>query len=211
MRKLMIVSVVLASLVAAPVAAQAQAGSGVDQYQENIPGAGGNHPDGSNGGHNGGNAGGGGHQGGGGGAAGGGSGGGGSAGGGNSLSPQVTDELNAQGADGAATAAIADSTAPQGSGSGSNGGGNGHSGGSGNGGGSAAAGRLRLASNTTLQSDDGGGAGLGGVVDEILGRNASSSDGMGVALPIILLATGLGAVAFFLLARRRGPNEPGNV
>ena len=134
MRKLMIVSVVLASLAAAPVAAQAQAGSGVDQYQENIPGAGGNHPDGSNGGHNGGNAGGGGHQGGGGGAAGGGSGGGGSAGGGNSLSPQVTDELNAQGADGAATAAIADSTAPQGSGSGSNGGGNGHNGGSGNGG-----------------------------------------------------------------------------
>ena len=155
MRKLMIVSVVLASLAAAPVAAQAQAGSGVDQYQENIPGAGGNHPDGSNGGHNGGNAGGG-HQGGGGGAAGGGSGGGGSAGGGNSLSPQVTDELNAQGADGAATAAIADSTAPQGSGSGSNGGGNGHSGGSGNGGsGSGGSG----SSNTTLQSDDGGGAG----------------------------------------------------
>ena len=207
MRKLMIVSVVLASLAAAPVAAQAQAGSGVDQYQENIPGAGGNHPDGSNGGHNGGNAGGGGHQGGGGGAAGGGSGGGGSAGGGNSLSPQVTDELNAQGADGAATAAIADSTAPQGSGSGSNGGGNGHSGGSGNGG-SANGGSG--SSNTTLQSDDGGG-GLGGVVDEILGRNSSSSDGMGVALPIILLATGLGAVAFFLLARRRGPNEPGNV
>ncbi len=56
MRKLMIVSVVLASLAAAPVAAQAQAGSGVDQYQENIPGAGGNQPDGSNGGHNGGNA-----------------------------------------------------------------------------------------------------------------------------------------------------------
>jgi hypothetical protein len=34
---------------------------------------------------------------------------------------------------------------------------------------------------------------------------------MGVALPIILLATGVGAVAFFLVARRRGPNEPGNV
>ena len=193
MRRVMITSVILVSLAAAPVAAQAQDPSGIDQYQENIPGAGGDQP----GGHNGGGNAGGGHNG------GGGSAGGGSAAGGSTLSPQVTDELNAHGADGAAAAAIAESTSPQGSGSGGSGSGaNASGGGNGNGNGDSGS-----ASQLNTGHDGGG---LGGVVDEILGRNASNSDGMGVALPIILLATALGAVAFFLLARRRGPNEPGN-
>ena len=130
--------------------------------------------------------------------------------GGSTLSPQVTDELNAQGADGAATAAIAESTSPQGSSSGGSGSGSGSSpgGGTGNGNGPGGSGSGSASASELNTGHDGGG--LGGVVDEILGRNASNSDGMGVALPIILLATALGAVAFFLLARRRGPNEPGN-
>jgi hypothetical protein len=105
------------------------------------------------------------------------------------LAPAVVEDLNASGADGQGAAALAEETAPAhndgNSANGTNPGGRGSSGRS--------------------HSDSGGG--IGGVVDQVVGT--SDSGGMGIALPIILGAA-LVAAFLFLLARHRGPGEPGS-
>jgi len=191
MRRVLIVSAVLAAMTAPISIASAQAppGAGVGEYTENIPGAGGDQSNGG-GGANQGGSGGGANQGGSGGAGGGDD----SAPGtvtGASLPPAVVDEFQQQGANGAAAAELAQSTSPSGSKPGG-----GES--SGNGGGEVAPG--------------GGQGGVAGVVESLVGDNASSqSDGIGVALPIILGSALLGAF-LFSLARRRGlgPGSPGS-
>jgi hypothetical protein len=93
--------VVLLALTASP-AARGSDNSAVDQYTENVPGAGGDHPSG------------------GGGSGGGGSGGGGS-GGQSTLSPAAKRDLQAQGPIGSKTARLAEATAPRGVGAGGKG------------------------------------------------------------------------------------------
>ena len=195
----------LVALVAAPVAL-AQENSAVDEYTENIPGAGGGAGNtGSNGGGSGGS---------------GGSGGGnGSAGtqaqgGGEELPAAVNEQFQNAGADGAAAAALAQSTTPEGSGgdagvtggSSSTGGtGSNQDGGSGSsqGTGSQAGGVQGIDAESLPASGDGG-------VDDILGvvtGGSSDTGGMGVALPLILGAVLLAGL-LALLARRRRHAEP---
>lgn len=149
-----------------PAAALGQDNAGVDEYSEQVPGGGGNQPSNPN-------------------AGGGGSGGSGDPDGG-PLTPAQVAALEAQGADGAAAASLAQQTGPD-STAGRGGAGDGSAGG---GGGSAA--------------DDGGG------LTEIAGNIAGGSDsGMGVALPLILGAALIGALAFVVM-RRRGGGQAGN-
>ena len=189
MRRVIIVSAVLAALAALPTIASAQSGapeSGVGEYTENIPGAGGNQPENGGG------------QGGSGGSGGSGQGGSGEAAPGGTatdtgLPPEVVNEFEQQGADGAAAAALAQSTSPSGSNQGA---------------GQPGSGGQAAGDAGQISSGDGQG-GVGGVVEKIVGVNsASQSDGMGIALPVIL-GSSLLAALLFLFVRRRGLG-PGN-
>jgi hypothetical protein len=184
MRRILIVSAVLAAFVALPSIASAQGSpeAGIGEYQENVPGAGGNQPGqgGSGGGGQGGS---------------GGAGDGGGSGGGTvtdqGLPADVVEQFAQQGADGAAAADLAQSNSPSQGGEGGQSGG-GHQGDEGS------------------QIGSGGGQnGVRGVIEKVVGANSSSdSDGMGVALPLILGASAVGALLLVLL-RRRGLG-PGN-
>ena len=105
-------------------------------------------------------------------------------GGGRPLPPDARGELESLGADGVAAADIAEATAPA----------SGGTAGSGDDGGFAA-------SQSSSSGDEGSGSGdgVGGVIDALGG---SGSDGLGIALPLILVLSLLG-VAGFLVARGR--------
>ncbi len=187
----------LLALVAAPVAL-AQENSAVDEYTENVPGAGGGSGNtGPSGGGSGGGSGGAGTQ---------------AQGGGEELPAAVNEQFQNAGADGAAAAALAQATAPEGTGTDAGGTGGGsptggsgsnQAGGGGSGQGSQAGGAQGIDAESLPASGDGG-------VDDILGvvtGGSADTGGMGVALPLILgaaLLAGLLAV----LARRRSHGEP---
>jgi hypothetical protein len=176
--------------------------SGLDQYTENIPGAGGNHPTGGGGGSH--------HQGGGGG------------GNGSSVSPGVTSTLNSQGPAGQGAASLATATAPDV-------GGPAHHGGTaqapqgGKGGGSAnATGNANTHakganagtsggaahSGNAASGNSGSGSGVDAIAAELTG--AGVDNGMGVFLPIILGVALVGALALVALRLRRGPQQTGS-
>jgi hypothetical protein len=113
-------------------------------------------------------------------------GGGGSGEGGGSLPPGTVQDFQALGADGEAAAALAEATAP--------GGENGRDRATGTRGGDGA-------------PATGGGSPIGDVVGDVAGGSGDEG-GMGVALPLILGASLLGAIAL-LVARRRGGSEAG--
>jgi hypothetical protein len=162
--------------------------SGIDQYTESIPGAGGNHP---TGGHHGGGGGGGGN--------------------GSSVSPGVTSTLNSQGPAGQGAANLATATAPDVGGAGH--GGNAQAGQGGKGGGPANA---KGGSGTTAGGATSGGSaasgGSGSGVDAIAAEltGAGVDNGMGIFLPIILGAALVGALALVALRLRRGPQQTGS-
>ena len=103
---------------------------------------------------------------------------------GGGLPPSVVNDLEAQGADGAGAAKLAQSTGPdKGKGDGA-----------------------RHAAASTNPGDSGGG--VGEVLNQLAGGDGESDGGMGVALPIILGASLLAAVTLLLLRRRgTGPGE----
>ena len=192
-----LVLLALLAWVAVPVSASAQDNAGLGQYQENVPGAGGDAPDQQGGGGQ--------NPAGGGGANGGGSGGSNGSGGGSQSGdvPQGTvDELQSLGDDGAAAAQAAIETSPAGTptGSAANGGG-----GSGNGASAGAGSNTGSGSSTSTGDDSGSGDSGGGGIGELLGKTVGGSDsgGMGPALPIILGIVVLGALGV-LVARRGG-------
>jgi hypothetical protein len=160
MRKISIAigSLLILSLASSAGAAQVAppGNSGVNQYSETLPGAGGDQPSSD-------------------------SGGGGAEGNqGSSLSPKAQRALQEHGPTGAAVAGLASQTAPQVANSG--------------------------AQNRSHDSREsgGGGSALGAGVDQLSG---SETSGMGVALPIIILLSLIGAIAVFVLRRR---NEQGH-
>jgi hypothetical protein len=171
--------------------------SGLDQYTENIPGAGGNHPTGGGGSH---------HQGGGGG------------GNGSSVSPGVTSTLDSQGPAGQGAASLATATAPDVGGPAQHGGAaqaaqGGKSGGSasatGNskGGNGASAGGAAHGGNAA-SGDSGSGSGVDAIAAELTG--AGVDNGMGIFLPIILGVALVGALALVAFRLRRGPQQTGS-
>lgn len=111
---------------------------------------------------------------------------------GGGLPPGSAQAFQALGADGQAAAALAQATAPRRAARGRNG----DTGSAGGG-----------AESEPAAGNDAGGGGIGDVVRDIAG-GSDDGDGMGVALPLILGASLLGAVAF-LLARRRGSTPAG--
>lgn len=170
---------ILIVMLALPAAALAGSGhhhrftctnSAVCQYSENVPGAGGDQPT-SGGGSGGHSSGGGDHQ---------------------AISPSTQRALESQGPNGAATAALADATAPSGiQGSGASGSGHkaqGDSGASSGGGASS--------------SGTGGAPGIGKALGHVLNAGDPGS-GMGIALPVILAASLLAALVFVFGRRRR--------
>jgi hypothetical protein len=163
MRNPMIVLCVLCALLAVPATASAQGNAAQDEYTENVPGAGGDRPSNEPGS--------------------------GSPGGG-SLPPGTTEQLQALGADGAAAAALAESTGSDRRGDGRDGPG------SGPGSGAAAA-----------ADGSSGGGGVGEVVEDFV-TGSEDDDGIGITLPLILGASLLAAIGF-LLARRRGGTTAG--
>ena len=208
----LLATLVISAAGAATAIAATPNGSAIDQYQENIPGAAGDQP--SDGGNGAGNGGGGnshsGNGGGGGGAGGGGAGGGGAGGGGSggpaSLPSSTADQLQSDGTDGAAAAALAQQTAPPaadggGHGNGSTGGASGGGQTGGQSGGSSAGGAGSAA--TGSGSDQGGRSGAGHVLSAVVDGSSGDDGGIGVALPIVLGATLL-AAPLLLIARRRG-------
>ena len=173
--------------------ALAQSDSAVDEYQENVPGAGGG-PSSNEGGQGGGGAGGGGGSESGGGSAGGGA--------GSSLAPATADELSEQGSAGSGLSEFTERTGTAPASSQGSAGGQGSGGGSG-GGSDASAG----STSTTASDDEGFFGGLGDVLSTLLLGTDSGSDGLGVLFPILLIAALLGTVAFLVLRRRRGDAE----
>jgi hypothetical protein len=170
--------------------ALAQSDSAIDEYQENVPGAGGG-PSANEGGQGGGGAGGG----------GGGSGSGGGGGAGASLAPETIEQLSEQGGSGLSDFTEQTGTAPASS-QGSAGGGQGSGGGANaNGGG---------ATTTAGTVDDEGFFGaLGNVLGTFLLGSDSDSGGLGVVFPIVLIAVVLlGTVALVAARRRGGDAEP---
>jgi hypothetical protein len=162
--------------------------SGIDQYTESIPGAGGNHP--TSGGHGG--------------------------GGGNpsAVSPSVIRTLNSQGPAGRGAARLATATAPNLRGTGADStGGAGRNASAGNGGGSGAAsgGNVGSERGTSGGNDASGSAGSGSgaraIGAELTGSGADT--GMGIWLPIILGSTLAAALAFTVLRWRRESRRPG--
>jgi hypothetical protein len=159
--------------------------SGLDQYTENIPGAGGNHPTGGGGSH---------HPGGGGG------------GSGSSVSPGVTHTLDSQGPAGQGAASLAAATAPDVGGNAPAGHG-GKSGGSANakGGSGTTAGGAASRGNA---ASGGSGSGVDAIAAELTGSGVDN--GMGIFLPIILGAALIGALGLVALRLRRGPQQTGS-
>jgi hypothetical protein len=159
--------------------------SGLDQYTENIPGAGGNHPTGGGGSH---------HPGGGGG------------GSGSSVSPGVTHTLDSQGPAGQGAASLAAATAPDVGGNAPAGHG-GKSGGSANakGGSGTTAGGAASGGNA---ASGGSGSGVDAIAAELTGSGVDN--GMGIFLPIILGAALIGALGLVALRLRRGPQQTGS-
>jgi hypothetical protein len=151
-------------MVLAPGAlAQKPPGNGaVDEYTEGIPGSGGETPSGDSG-----------------------NGGGGS--GDSTLSPSVAGALESQGADGAATAALAEATAPSGADQAPQGTESQSS---------ASDSDSSVAPSTANASDPDG---LAAAVDAVTGEG---EDGMGFLLPILLGAIALGVI--LLVLRRQG-------
>ena len=180
--------------------ALAQSDSAVDEYQENVPGAGGG-PSSNEGGQGGGGAGG-----------GGGSESGGSAGGGAgaSLAPATADELSEQGSAGSGLSEFTERTGTAPASSQGSAGGQGSGGAQGSGGGSGGGSDASAGSTSTSSSDDEGFlGGLGDVLSTLLLGTDSGSDsgGLGLLFPILLIAALLGTVAFLVLHRRRGDAE----
>jgi hypothetical protein len=159
--------------------------SGLDQYTENIPGAGGNHPTGGGGSH---------HPGGGGG------------GSGSSVTPGVAHTLDSQGPAGQGAASLAAATAPDVGGNAPAGHG-GKSGGSANakgGSGTTASG----AASGGNAAPGGSGSGVDAIAAELTGSGVDN--GMGIFLPIILGAALIGALGLVALRLRRGPPQTGS-
>jgi hypothetical protein len=159
--------------------------SGLDQYTENIPGAGGNHPTGGGGSH---------HPGGGGG------------GSGSSVTPGVTHTLDSQGPAGQGAASLAAATAPDVGGN-APAGHPGKSGGSANakgGSGTTASG----AASGGNAAPGGSGSGVDAIAAELTGSGVDN--GMGIFLPIILGAALIGALGLVALRLRRGPPQTGS-
>jgi hypothetical protein len=212
MLKLIPVTLALLAALALPAPLFAQGNSTIDQYGEAPPGAGGGGGGGSAGGGGGtstggGSAGGGDTSTGGGTSTGGSSGDGGSSttGGAAVVPDETAAELEAAGSDGQATADLAQETAPATAGSQTTGGDSAQSGG-GNGQGEGAGGGGDAGEDSSLFSDSSGSTdddpeGIGGVIDAVL--TGATDTGMGVALPIILVAALVGAIGV-LVARRRG-------
>jgi hypothetical protein len=159
--------------------------SGLDQYTENIPGAGGNHPTGGGGSH---------HPGGGGG------------GSGSSVSPGVTHTLDSQGPAGQGAANLAAATAPDVGGNAPAGHG-GKSGGSANAKGGSGTTASGAASGGNAASG-GSGSGVDAIAAELTGSGVDN--GMGIFLPIILGAALIGALGLVALRLRRGPQQTGS-
>jgi hypothetical protein len=108
---------------------------------------------------------------------------GGSGGGGGSLPPGTAQDFQALGADGQAAAALAETTGPGGE-----------------------VGRDRGAGARGVSAGGqpaSGGSATGDVVGDLVGGSGEEG-GMGVALPLILGASLLGAIAFLIVRRRRG-------
>jgi hypothetical protein len=162
--------------------------SGIDQYTESIPGAGGNHP--TSGGGGGGNH---------------------SGGGGNAptVSSSVTQALNSQGAAGQGAANLATGTAPKvrGEATGSGNAGAGGSGGS-KGAGHGSANGADEGTGASSAGSGGHGSGADAVAAELTG--SGTGNGMGIFLPIILASTLVGALVLVALRLRRGPQQTGS-
>ena len=206
----LVTTLAIGSLLAFPATALAGHGghhsvppgnSGLDQYTENIPGAGGNHPTGGGGSH---------HQGGGGG------------GNGSAVSPGVTNTLNSQGAAGQGAASLATATAPDVGGPAQHGG-NAQATQGGNTQGGKGGGSANATGNANANAKGGNGATAGGAahsgnaasgnsgsgVDAIAAELTGSGvdNGMGIFLPIILGVALVGALALVALRLRRGPQQ----
>jgi hypothetical protein len=165
-------SLAILAMLAAPGVATAQGpgNGGADEYSETIPGAGGNHPTSPGGGGGGGEP-------------------GEPTGGGGPLTPAQIAALEAAGEDGAAAAALAQSTGrdtKQTAGKGSG----------------ATADEDGASSGAS--SGDSAGSGITELVGDVA---AGSDDGMGPVLPIILAAALIGAIAFLIV--RRGGGQAG--
>jgi hypothetical protein len=120
---------------------------------------------------------------------------GGGPGSGSSLPPGTTQALQEQGSAGAGAANFANSTGPKAAKKAAH---------------VQASGKNGSGSTSGSDSGSGSGGGLGDVVKQVAGAgNSSDSDGMGIALPIILGASILGALAFLLARRRGGSGTPG--
>ena len=192
MRKLPLLLALTALLAFPPYTSGQGPDSGIDQYQENIPGAGGDRP--SDGGNKGSGGSGGSVEG------PGGTGGSGSAGGtGSALSPQALDTLEAQGPVGAAVAGLAEATAPS-AGARSAAGDRGAPGGAGPRKGQGDEASVTAASEEGASEE---GSGPANVLDALFG---GLGGGMGIALPIIL-GGGLLAALLSLVARHRRGGE----
>ena len=112
------------------------------------------------------------------------------------LPGSADEDLRGTGADGAAVADLAEQTAPP-TGSG----------------GSHPAGSAADSSDADAQAHNGpsdNGGGVGDVVDTVLSGSPGGSGGMGVALPIAIVVTALGAIAILVYRRRTG-NTPRGV
>jgi hypothetical protein len=155
------VATLAAALLALPAAAHAQevppGNSGVDQYLENLPGPGGDKPSNDVGG--------------------------GGGGGGGNLPPGVAEDLEAQGPNGAAAAALAEQTVPEQP--------------KGNAGDESAKGPST--GGDVKREDDG--SSLGDIFSALAG---SDSGGMGIFLPILLAGTLLCALVLIVTRARRG-------
>ena len=181
MRRVFVSIVALLGIaVAIPGTAAAQDNSSIDQYTENVPGAGGDQPGTQGGAGTGGDDTGNGGQG---------------DGPAPALPADTAADLESQGGAAAATADLAQSTAPDREQR------------------AQAGDRDRpgvqpgsASGGSRAPADDGGGPSVGEVVTGV--SDASESGGLGIWLPIILGATLLAAIAFGVSRWRRGPVEP---
>ena len=166
--------VILAFAALAVLSATAQASSGdpqIDQYTESIPNAGGSDETGGGGGGNGGSGG---------------------DGEGAVLTPEQSENLQAQGADGAGVADLAEETAP-----GSNNGANAN-----NGNGNASSGQGNDENISSTPASASANPASGGAES-----SSDSGDGMGVILPLLLLAAVAAAGIVFFIRRRGGSTQ----
>ena len=171
MRRLFLVLTALLAIAAVlPMVASAQDNSAIDEYIEGVPEGGGEQPSDEQGGGGGGAPG---------------------SGGGEAtpLPPGTSQDLESEGASGAAAAALAEATAPSGP-------------------------RERGAAEGNFSRDDEDGPpSVGDVVGGIAGGSAGGSDsgGLGTALPIILGAALLAALAVLVARRLRNSGDTNQV